>query len=122
MVQKLVVVNGRNATSWTANNDSYKYLPSNNIYYSWETTNGTLLSTNPNPIFAPEESTVLVLNLNDDTGCSSSAQFEITIPNVIEPVIHRVGNQLIADPTGYVYQWFLDGQILSCRYPTNIDN
>ena len=110
---KAVVINGRNATSWAANNYSYKYLPSNNIYYSWETTTGTLLSTSPNPTFASEESTVLVLNLNDDTGCSSSAQFEITIPNVIEPVIHRVGNQLIADPIGYVYQWFLDGQMLA---------
>lgn len=107
---RAVVVNGRNGTNWQAYYQSVRYSPSNNIYYSWESSVGDILSTDNNPVFTPQETSLITLYISDDLGCVSSDQFEIFIPTALEPFIHKVGNQLIADPSGYFYQWYLDGQ------------
>ena len=105
------VVNGRNATNWSAYYESVQYIPNNQSYYSWEL-GGDVLSNNASSVFTPQETTIYTLNYSDDAGCAASVQFEIYIPTPLDPLIQRVGNQLHASLSGYFYQWYLNGQPL----------
>ena len=108
---KAHVVNGRNATNWSAYYESIQYEPNNQSYYSWML-GSDILSNNATSVFTPQETTIYTLNYNDDAGCTTSVQFEIYIPIQLDPLIQRVGNQLHASLPGYFYQWYLNGQPL----------
>tara|TARA_B100000900_G_scaffold405715_1_gene415706 strand:+ start:2414 stop:3760 length:1347 start_codon:yes stop_codon:yes gene_type:complete len=105
------VVNTRNATNWSAYYESVRYTPNNQSYYFWEL-GGDVLSTNPSFVFTPQETMIYTLNYSDDAGCVTSVQFEIYIPTPLDPLIQRVGNQLHTSLSGYLYQWYLNGQPL----------
>ena len=108
---KAFVVNGRNATNWSAYYESIQYIPNNESYFSW-TQGVDVVSTDDSPIFTPQESTLYTLNYSDDAGCISSEQFEIYIPTPLDPSIQRIGNQLYVNLNGYFLQWYLNGQPL----------
>ena len=106
---KAIVVNGRNATNWSAYYESVQYEPNNQSYYSW-VLGSDILSNNATSVFTPQETTTYTLNYNDAAGCTTSVQFEIYIPTQLDPLIQRVGNQLHSSLSGYFYQWYLNGQ------------
>ena len=120
---KAIVVNGRNATNWSAYYESIQYIPNNEAYFSW-TLGGDVISTNDSPIFTPQETTLYTLNYSDEAGCIMSEQFEIYIPTPLDPLIQRIGNQLHVNINGYFLQWYLNGQPLlgETFQTTNLDS
>jgi len=82
--------------------------------YSWTPQTGL---DNPNaaqPSASPIESTIYILTVTNNAGCSASDSLLVNVQNTSEaPVIVLIGNDLVVNnPIAGVYTWFLNGEEL----------
>lgn len=101
-------VSGRNSTLWSASYESVRYTPNNEAHYTWKS-GSTVLSTVDSVLLEPWSTASYVLQFEDDAGCQAMSLFNVVVPFVQDPEIHRMGNMLECNLSGYSYQWYFNG-------------
>jgi len=101
------VVEGRNSSLWSSQNESYRFIPLSSQCFSWYDSDNTLVYSGCPLIIEPDVSETYYAEFNDENGCQSSDSFliEVSLP---VPNIDVNGSLLLCDISGYQYQWFLN--------------
>ena len=107
------IVEGRNATVWNSYLEAYKFIPSNNAYFSWlngseHLSEASTLQINPN------FTNTYTLLFSDELDCHLEKVFEIEVFTALDPIISRIGENLYSSINSdqYSYQWYLGGSVI----------
>lgn len=101
------VVEGRNSSLWSAQNQSVRFTPLNSEYINWYDSNNQLVFSGCPLILETDFTQQFYVEFDDGDFCQSLDTFMIEVSLPI-PTIEVNGGLLLCDIAGYQYQWYLN--------------
>ena len=101
------VVEGRNSSLWSAQNQSVRFCPKSSEYINWYDSNNQLLFSGSPLVLDADFSQTFYVEFDDGDLCLSSDTFLVDVSLPV-PSIDVNGSLLLCDLAGYQYQWYLN--------------
>lgn len=101
------VVEGRNSSLWSAQNQSFRFSPKSPEYINWYDSSNQLLFSGSPLVLNADYSQTFYVEFDDGDLCQSSDTFLLNVSLPI-PSIDVNGSLLLCDLPGYQYQWYLN--------------
>ena len=106
-----LAVEGRNASLWSANQQTVRFKPQNNNNVSWYNSNNQLIFSGSPLVYDAQETEQLTVIFDDNVSCQASDTFTVNL-SFPTPNIFSEGQVLLCDLAGYDYQWLFNGEII----------